>query len=100
VEEARSLYTRGDLAASLPALRTVGYRQVLQYLIGEVEYSEMVERGIYATRQLARRQLTWLRREPGLAWFDSTQEGYEKEVIALLSRRFGGGGPGGRAAEH
>jgi len=99
LDEARALLGRGDLSPELPALRTVGYRQVFQYLIGEVEYSEMVQRGIYATRQLAKRQLTWLRGEPELKWFDSTQEGYEREVVALVSRRLEDRESGGRDGE-
>jgi len=63
VEEVRALFDRADLDASLPALRSVGYRQVWKYLAGAYSREEMVERGIIATRQLAKRQLTWLRRE-------------------------------------
>jgi tRNA dimethylallyltransferase len=61
VEEVEGLYQRGDLHANLPALRAVGYRQVWGYLAGEWDYDAMVEKGIVATRQLAKRQMTWLR---------------------------------------
>ncbi|HSC66887.1 MAG TPA: tRNA (adenosine(37)-N6)-dimethylallyltransferase MiaA [Cellvibrio sp.] len=61
VDEVRHLYQRGDLHPDLPAIRAVGYRQVWDYLDGRLDYSEMTERGIIATRQLAKRQLTWLR---------------------------------------
>lgn len=61
VDEVRRLYTRGDLHVDLPALRTVGYRQVWQYLAGAMDYATMQERIVIATRQLAKRQLTWLR---------------------------------------
>ena len=61
VEEVRALYSRGDLHAELPALRSVGYRQVGQYLSGTLTYQAMHERAIIATRQLAKRQMTWLR---------------------------------------
>ncbi|MFI2811952.1 MULTISPECIES: tRNA (adenosine(37)-N6)-dimethylallyltransferase MiaA [Microbulbifer] len=67
VDEVRALHARGDLHADLPAIRAVGYRQVWQYLAGELDYDEMVAAGIAATRQLAKRQLTWLRRWPDLA---------------------------------
>ncbi|WP_091515273.1 tRNA (adenosine(37)-N6)-dimethylallyltransferase MiaA [Microbulbifer yueqingensis] len=67
VEEVRGLRARGDLHEDLPAIRAVGYRQVWQYLSGELTYDEMAEAGIAATRQLAKRQLTWLRRWPDLA---------------------------------
>lgn len=64
VEEVRGLMARGDLHLELPAMRSVGYRQVWQYLAGECDYETMRERGIAATRQLAKRQMTWLRNWP------------------------------------
>jgi tRNA dimethylallyltransferase len=85
VEEVERLRARGDLSPELPAMRTVGYRQVWQYLEGEIGYSEMVERAIFATRQLAKRQLTWLRAEGGLVWFDSARSGYEDAVFRYFS---------------
>ena len=66
VEEVRRLYQRGDLAPELPAMRAVGYRQVWAHLAGEIGYEELPERGIVATRQYARRQLTWLRGEANI----------------------------------
>ncbi len=62
----RRLKTRGDLNVNLPSMRCVGYRQVWQYLDGELCFAEMQERAIIATRQLAKRQLTWLRSWPSL----------------------------------
>ena len=61
VEEVNSLFQRGDLNERLPSIKSVGYRQVWQHLAGELSYDEMVEKSIIATRQLAKRQLTWLR---------------------------------------
>lgn len=61
VDEVTHLYQRGDLHPDLPAMRAVGYRQVWDYLDGRLNYDEMTERGIIATRQLAKRQFTWLR---------------------------------------
>lgn len=61
VEEVRALHERGDLHPDLPAIRAVGYRQVWDYLEGQSDFAEMRERGIIATRQLAKRQFTWLR---------------------------------------
>ncbi len=61
VDEVRRLYTRGDLHPDLPAIRAVGYRQVWDYLDGKLSHEEMIERGVIATRQLAKRQFTWLR---------------------------------------
>jgi tRNA dimethylallyltransferase len=71
VDEVRHLYTRGDLNPDLPALRSVGYRQVWAYLAGEISYDYMHEQAIAATRQLAKRQMTWLRSWPEITWFAS-----------------------------
>lgn len=65
VEEVEHLMQRGDLDVHLPAIRAVGYRQIWAYLKGEYGRETMMEKGIAATRQLAKRQLTWLRRETG-----------------------------------
>jgi len=67
-KEVRALWARGDLTPDMPSMRCVGYRQMLKYLICEYTYEEMVQRGIIATRQLAKRQLTWLRSESGVHW--------------------------------
>lgn len=72
VDEVRALYQRGDLHADLPSIRAVGYRQVWQYLQGVISYEEMRENGIAATRQLAKRQLTWLRGWHSLNWIHTT----------------------------
>lgn len=66
VEEVRALYERGDLQPDLPALRAVGYRQAWQYIQQESSYNEFCERAVAATRQLAKRQLTWTRQWEGL----------------------------------
>lgn len=60
-DEVRSLYQRGDLHLNLPSMRSVGYRQMWEYLAGDCDYTTMVSKGVAATRQLAKRQLTWLR---------------------------------------
>lgn len=70
-DEVRALYQRGDLHPDLPSIRCVGYRQMWSYLAGEISYDDMVYRGICATRQLAKRQLTWLRGWEGVHWLDS-----------------------------
>ncbi|GAB4193631.1 MAG: tRNA (adenosine(37)-N6)-dimethylallyltransferase MiaA [Wenzhouxiangellaceae bacterium] len=70
IEELRGLRQRYTLHAELPAMRSVGYRQAWQYLEGEFDEAGLVERGVAATRQLAKRQYTWLRRESGLVWYD------------------------------
>lgn len=71
IEEVATLYRRGDLHEDMPSIRAVGYRQVWQYLAGECDKATMRERGIAATRQLAKRQLTWLRGWHGLSWVNT-----------------------------
>ena len=66
--EVRALAARGDLSADLPSMRCVGYRQMLQYLHDAYSFADMRERAIIATRQLAKRQYTWLRAESGCRW--------------------------------
>ncbi|MDH5547129.1 MAG: tRNA (adenosine(37)-N6)-dimethylallyltransferase MiaA [Gammaproteobacteria bacterium] len=73
VEEVRALKSRTDLHLGLPSMRCVGYRQVWQYLEGEYDYDTMRQKGVVATRQLAKRQLTWMRSEDNLVWFDTEQ---------------------------
>lgn len=73
-DEVRSLWSRGDLTPEMPSMRSVGYRQMLKYLFGEYTYRQMVERGIIATRQLAKRQLTWLRSEPDAHWLREQED--------------------------
>ena len=71
IDEVQALRQRGDLHTGLPSMRAVGYRQVWAYLDGELDKPEMIERGIVATRQLAKRQFTWLRGWKDLHWLDS-----------------------------
>lgn len=70
-QEVIQLRKRADLHLDLPSMRCVGYRQMWQYLDGDCDYAQMRERGIAATRQLAKRQLTWLRSWQNLTWLDS-----------------------------
>ena len=69
LEEVKKLFDRSELNSELPAMRSVGYRQVWCYLSGQREYEAMVEQAIIATRQYAKRQLTWLRGESDLEGF-------------------------------
>jgi tRNA dimethylallyltransferase len=69
-EEVRGLLERGDLVPDMPSMRSVGYRQMLLYLLGEWDRETMIEKGIVATRQLAKRQMTWLRADPEICWLD------------------------------
>jgi tRNA dimethylallyltransferase len=82
--EVRSLAARGDLSPELPALRAVGYRQMWAWLAGESEYRQMVEQIRAATRQYARRQLTWLRGEPGLECFDCAADDLTEQLRGRL----------------
>ncbi len=70
-KEVLKLYERSDLHEALPSIRSVGYRQMWQYLDGQLSYAEMREKGIIATRQLAKRQLTWLRGWEQVTWLDT-----------------------------
>jgi tRNA dimethylallyltransferase len=70
LDEVRRLHQRGDLTARHPSMRSVGYRQLWAHLDGEYGLEEAEQRGIFATRQLAKRQLTWLRGEKGAYWLD------------------------------
>ena len=70
IEEVESLYRRGDLNVEMPSIRAVGYRQAWMYLAGEYSYDEMREKAITATAQLAKRQMTWLRKEEQCNFID------------------------------
>lgn len=70
IDEVEKLRARGDLNANLPAIRAVGYRQIWAYLEGEYDYATMYEKAIIATAQLAKRQMTWLRKETECNFFD------------------------------
>jgi len=80
VDEVKALYERSDLNHDLPAIRSVGYRQVWDYLDGQYDYETMIEKGIAATRQLAKRQLTWLRSWPDLTRMEC-EPGFESGKI-------------------
>lgn len=83
--EVRALFARGDLHTDLPSIRCVGYRQMWSYLEGEISYDEMVYRGVCATRQLAKRQITWLRGWEGVHWLDSEKpEQARDEVLQVV----------------
>jgi tRNA dimethylallyltransferase len=84
IEEVEHLYQRDDLNLDLPAMRCVGYRQAWHYLAGELDYNGLIERGIVATRQLAKRQLSWLRQQTATAWFDSQQPNVTEQILNYL----------------
>ncbi|WP_338365610.1 tRNA (adenosine(37)-N6)-dimethylallyltransferase MiaA [uncultured Pseudoalteromonas sp.] len=84
-KEVSTLYLRKDLHPNMPSIRCVGYRQMWDYLAGEVDHDEMVFRGIAATRQLAKRQLTWLRSWPDVTWLTTDNEENLQRVVSSLS---------------
>lgn len=84
--EVGRLRARGDLDPSLPALRSVGYRQAWAHLEGDCDAATMRRRAIAATRQLAKRQLTWLRREEGALWYDLETSGARRDVFERVRR--------------
>jgi len=87
LDEVRALHARGDLHVDLPALRAVGYRQAWEHLEGRCDGPTFRERAIFATRQLAKRQTTWLRSELDARWFDP-DDGRSGERIAQAVHAF------------
>ena len=85
LEEVRALMARGDLHPGLPSMRCVGYRQAWEYLAGDCDYDTFVGKGIAATRQLAKRQLTWLRKWSDVHWLDSR----DKLVVSAALKKLG-----------
>ena len=81
IEEVARLKARDDLHLELPSIRCVGYRQCWQYLDNEFDHATLVEKATAATRQLAKRQLTWLRSWPDLQWLES---GVEGNLVTLM----------------
>lgn len=84
LDEVRGLRARGDLHPELPSMRCVGYRQAWQFLDGEMDAAELRERGIIATRQLAKRQLTWLRSMPERIVVDSLRPDAATQILDQL----------------
>ena len=84
LDEVQALHQRGDLDESLPSIKSVGYRQVWQYLEGQLDYDQMVEKSIIATRQLAKRQLTWLRSWQNLTSLSGSQAQSASEVLKYV----------------
>ncbi len=84
IEEVESLFQREELNSSLPSMRLVGYRQVWRYLDGELDYDEMQKHAIIATRQLAKRQMTWFRKEENVITINSQDEQKWHKVVDSL----------------
>jgi tRNA dimethylallyltransferase len=85
VEEVRALRARGDLHADLPSLRAVGYRQIWSHVAGEQSLEAAIEAGQRATRNLAKRQLTWLNADKSVNWMP----GLEDQSLAPIVRALG-----------
>ena len=92
LEEVVHFRGRGDLHPGLPSMRAVGYRQLWQHLDGECDLEEAVRRGVVATRRYAKRQLTWLRSEPDVTWFDSGAAELAEQVRARAAQQATGTG--------
>lgn len=86
-QEVIKLKSRDDIHQDLPSIRCVGYRQMWQYLEGEFDHDEMIFRGVCATRQLAKRQLTWLRNWPDLHWLTTDDKTNLTQVLSLLDAK-------------
>jgi tRNA dimethylallyltransferase len=88
INEVEALYHRGDLTEKMPSIRSVGYRQAWAYLKGEDDLETMTEKAIIATRQLAKRQFTWLRREIDAISFQTGQADLlQKVLMAVMNRQ-------------
>ncbi len=85
IDEVKQLRQHPRIHADLPAMRAVGYRQVWQYLDGKLDRKEMRYRGIVATRQLAKRQWTWLRKEKDAVWLDPSTADSHKKIRQLVA---------------
>lgn len=83
--EVLALYQREDLHLDLPSIRCVGYRQMWEHLAGEYDHDEMLFKGVAATRQLAKRQLTWLRGWPNVTWLETDSQENLQRVLTSLS---------------
>ncbi len=84
--EVEGLRARGDLNLKMSSMRCVGYRQMWEYLDGKYDYDFMVERGIIATRQLAKRQLTWLRSWKELIWLETGDQNNLSTVLNCFDK--------------
>jgi len=85
LEEVKGLYERGGLSPDLPAMKSVGYRQAWAYLDGGYDFTTMTEKAIAATRQLAKRQFTWLRKESDAIKMETGEDGLLAKMLAKLS---------------
>ena len=87
VDEVKTILAGIDNPDKQPSLRTVGYRQVIGFLRNQYARDEMIDQAVAATRQLAKRQLTWLRRQRNLVWVDATENSFVDNVNLYLRER-------------
>ncbi|MCG5072919.1 tRNA (adenosine(37)-N6)-dimethylallyltransferase MiaA [Paraburkholderia tagetis] len=85
LDEVKALRARGDLDPNLPSMRCVGYRQAWEYLDGAIDYATMRDKGVFATRQLCKRQLTWLRAMPERIVIDCCAADATAQAVAAIS---------------
>ena len=90
VEEVQRLKARGDLDLNKPSMRCIGYRQIWLYLDGEFGYKEMRDKGVAASRQYAKRQLTWLRSEKDLNWITTSRSDAVENALNVLRQKMHG----------
>ncbi|WP_373681701.1 tRNA (adenosine(37)-N6)-dimethylallyltransferase MiaA [Paraburkholderia tropica] len=86
IDEVKVLRARGDLDANLPSMRCVGYRQAWEYLDGDIDYDTMRDKGVFATRQLCKRQLTWLRAMPERIVVDCCAADATAQAVSAIER--------------
>ena len=86
VDEVRKFYARDDINAALPSMRMVGYRQIWRFLDGSISFQEMLEHAVVATRQLAKRQLTWLRSEQDGVWLDGSSPDLVDKALKFIKK--------------
>ena len=87
VDEVHMIRDQFQVTVDMPAMRCIGYRQVYMYLENEISLAEMRERGVFATRQLAKRQLTWLRAMHELQSFDCLDNQLTQQIICFIQKQ-------------
>ncbi len=86
LEEVTYLIQHWQVSKETPSMKSVGYRQALDYLEGIIDYTTFREKGVAATRQLAKRQLTWLRSWPNMQYFDPEESGSSENMLECVKR--------------
>ena len=87
IEEVEGLLKTTEFDPRLPSMRMVGYRQVIEYLHGKNDYDAMRSKAVNATRQLAKRQLTWIRGYPGVETVECLESGLTQRTLGLIGSK-------------